>query len=189
MVTKRLYCPSCGVDVDAVPLTIEGKVAWQCPICGLILQEDETQQPSMKILEKVIVAEDSDTVASLIKKVLLNKKYAQDVVLTSNGVEFISAVTESLKNGENIDLVILDVEMPILNGIQAALSFRELEKKAGRGRKTPILFFTGRPADEKFKMIMKRVQPSSYVNKGTSQNPLDLMKRMEKVMRILLQSL
>ncbi len=183
-----MYCPSCGVEVDAVPLTYEGKVVWQCPICGLILQEDESTLAQPKILEKVVVAEDSETTASLIKKVLVNRKYARDVVLTSNGVEFISAITEIFKNDEPLNLVILDVEMPILNGIQAALSFREIERKSGRG-KTPILFFTGRPADEKFKMILKRLQPSSYVNKGTSQNPMDLMKRMEKVMKILLQSL
>ncbi len=188
MAGKKMYCPSCGVEVDAVPATYQGKVIWQCPICGLVLEEDETSLPSPKILERVVVAEDSETVANLIKKVLVNKKYSRDVVVTSNGVEFISAITELFKNGERVDLVILDVEMPILNGIQAALSLRELEKKAGRS-KTPILFFTGRSADDKFKMILKRLQPSSYVNKGTSQNPMDLMKRMEKVMKILLKSL
>ncbi len=188
MGTKKVYCPSCGVEVEAVPATYQGKVIWQCPICGLILEEDETSLSTPKILERVVVAEDSETVANLIKKVLINKKYSKDVTVTSNGVEFISAITELFKNAEPIDLVILDVEMPILNGIQAALSLRELEKKAGR-RKIPILFFTGRSADEKFKLILKRLQPSSYVNKGTSQNPMDLMKRMEKVMKILLQSL
>ena len=190
MATKRLFCPSCGVEVDAVPTTIQGKLLWQCPICGLVIEEDQSAITTVvNKLQKVVVAEDADTVANLIKKVLINKNYAEEVVLTSNGAEFISAVTSTFKNGEPLDLVILDVEMPILNGIQAALSLRELERKAGNIRRIPILFFTGRSADEKFKMIMKRVKPSSYVNKGTSQDPMELMKRMEKVMKILLQSL
>jgi len=186
MNSKNLYCPSCGVDVKPISTYVGEKKVWKCPNCGLIIDEEEAITLQSRKLNKVLVAEDSKSVAGLIKKLLENKKYAKEVELTLNGVQFLSSATKIFKAGGELDLVILDVEMPALNGVQAALSFRDLEKRAGRKKKIPILFFTSKTAGEKFKVILRKLEPSSYVNKGASQDPMELMNRMEKVIKILL---
>jgi hypothetical protein len=75
--------------------------------------------------------------------------------------------------------------MQFMTVIQAAISMREMEKTFGRKRKTPILFFTGKPCDDRFKAVLKQLEPSSYVNKGQSPDPMELVKRVYKVLQIL----
>lgn len=53
--------------------------------------------------------------------------------LASNGREAVEAVTE-----EGFDAVIMDVEMPVMNGFDAVQNIRELPN----GEKVPIIMFT-----------------------------------------------
>jgi DNA-binding NarL/FixJ family response regulator len=99
-----------------------------------------------------------------------------------------SATIREAGSAQPLSLAILDVEMPIMNGVQAAMSMRELEKQLGLNRRTPVLFFTSRKCDDRFKQVLAQLQPSSYVNKGASTDPVDLARRVHKVLGILLQN-
>jgi CheY-like chemotaxis protein len=56
-------------------------------------------------------------------------------------VEFVTAAfhKENEQNGEAVDMVLMDLEMPIMNGNAAAAQIREIEKEKGREVRVPIL--------------------------------------------------
>lgn len=157
-----------------------------CSVCGLVLELEEQQEPVLRTLKRIGVAEDSDVLRNMMVKVFQEQKLGEEVFGARNGVEFVGAVTKQYQNRQALSLAVLDVEMPMMSGVQAALSLRELEKQFGLKRKTPILFFTSKNIDEKFKSILKQLEPSSYVNKGASSDPKELVKRVYKVLKVLL---
>ncbi len=185
MSQKRVYCPSCGVEVQGYVVVQKGNEITHCPICGLVIPDEDKAQEALELVKCVALADDSDSLRGILEKMLIQQKIAKEVVSAANGVEFISVVTKRMKANLPISLAILDVEMPTMTGVQAAMSLRNIEKQAGRTRPIPILFFTSRPCDERFKAFLAQVEPSSYVNKGTSPDPVDLAKRVYKVLQIL----
>jgi len=62
-------------------------------------------------------------------------------LLASNGVEAVEAVKK-----EDFDAVVMDVEMPQMNGWEAAREIRSLD----RGRDLPIILFTAYSAHEDY---------------------------------------
>ncbi len=185
----KVYCPSCGIDVEPFVLTGGGREVVHCSICGLVLDSDATTSPPppTELLKTVLIAEDTEAVRVTVAKALVDQKVAREILQSRNGAEFVAQATQRLREGKPISLVILDVEMPIMNGVQAARSLRELETQLGLKRRIPILFFTTRKCDDRFKTVLQQVQPSSYVNKGSSQDPASLAARVMKVLQILLQ--
>ena len=163
----------------------KGEDICHCSICGLVIPDDDKPQAGLELLKCVALAEDSETLRRMLEQMFIQQKMAKEVVSGKNGVEFISIVSKRFKDDLPISLALLDVEMPVMSGIQAAISMREMEKTFGRKRKTPILFFTGKPCDDRFKAVLKQLEPSSYVNKGQSPDPLELVKRVYKVLQIL----
>lgn len=183
--SKSSYCPSCGVEVETFVVIEGGNEIPRCANCGLSL-EDIAEPQKKTSLECIVFAEDSDLLRNLLTKLLLEKKISNEVLACQNGVEFISTATRRLREKLPINLGILDVEMPVLNGIQAAISLREIERGLKVKRKIPLLFFTVRKCDDEFKKFLKSFEPSSYVNKGASSSPEELANRAYRVIQRLL---
>lgn len=179
------YCPSCGIQVETYTMLQDGEEKPYCSSCGLDLSNVE-KTVKAEALKCIVLAEDSETLRKTLGKSLVESGLASGVVSASNGVEFVSAVTKRFRENLPVSLAILDVEMPVLSGIQAAVSLREIEKSFNKQRRVPLLFFTAKKCDDKFKAILKKLQPSSYVNKGASGDPTDLVQRVEKVLYMLL---
>jgi len=182
---KSVYCPSCGVEVEPFVVIEGGSEIPRCSNCGLNLTEiaEVVRKTS---LECIVFAEDSDLLRNHLTRILVENKVSREVLPCQNGVEFISAATRRLREKLPINLGILDVEMPVLNGIQAAISLREIEKGLKVKRKIPLLFFTVRKCDDEFKKFLKSFEPSSYVNKGVSGSPEELANRAYRVIQRLL---
>ena len=81
----------------------------------------------------ILVAEDNFVNLKLITRLL--ERWGQRVTLAANGREALDAFQK-----KNFDLVILDIQMPELDGFEVADAIRKLEKKTGRY--TPILALT-----------------------------------------------
>jgi len=81
---------------------------------------------------RILVAEDNPVNQKLITAILAEERYQVDLV--ANGEEAIRAVT-----GERYDLVLMDVQMPVMDGWQAT---REIRALAGPAREVPILALT-----------------------------------------------
>ncbi|MDD5223988.1 MAG: response regulator [bacterium] len=185
--SKKTYCPSCGVEVDSYVILESGNEVTHCASCGLTLT-DRLEAPPVKTLDCIVYAEDSDLLRNLITRLLVDKKIGREVIPCKNGAEFISNATRRLREKQPVNLGILDVEMPIINGIQAAVSLREIEKGLVAKKKIPLLFFTVRKCDDEFKKFLKSFEPSSYVNKGASDSPEELANRAYRVISKLLSS-
>lgn len=84
---------------------------------------------------KILVADDENSIREILSIQLARMGY--EVVLAVDGVEAVAAY-----EAEKPDLVLLDVMMPRLNGLNACQQIRALEKKSGR--RVPVLFLTAR---------------------------------------------
>ncbi len=116
--------------------------------------------------DSVVISEDSPTLRQLLKIVLQQHGIGKEVFLTQNGEEFVQTVIERFAKGAGVNLAILDLEMPVLNGQVAAIVLRAAERAFRVPKKTPILFFSRRTKDQDFERLLALSQPAGYVNKG-----------------------
>lgn len=99
-------------------------------------KEQQTALAVSQNVEKVaniLLAEDDKT-SNYLVKVLLQKRN-HNVVAVFNGAEAV----EAYKN-ETFDLVLMDIQMPVMNGLEATAEIRNIE--AATGRYTPIIAVT-----------------------------------------------
>jgi PAS domain S-box-containing protein len=87
----------------------------------------------------ILVAEDNEINALLMRSLLT--RLGHHVVITTNGEEALESWQAAKSAGAPYDLVLMDIQMPQLDGIETTQRIRERE--AGQpGRQTPILALT-----------------------------------------------
>jgi CheY-like chemotaxis protein len=84
--------------------------------------EFTTKTDKLRNLSTVLIAEDDDTNKLVLQTML--KNLAPDFLLASTGKEAI----EICRNNKNIDLILMDIRMPELNGYEATRQIREFNK-------------------------------------------------------------
>ena len=149
--------------------------------------ELETLKPeSGPPLDTVITVEDSSLVSALLNDMLVEQGLTNRVIPCKNGYEFLARYIRERSTGTHVGLVVMDIKMPVLNGVSAAVAMRAHEK-AQELPEVPILFFTSKRCDETFRKIMVHTAPAMYINKGASSSPAQLHDRIGKVIRQLLR--
>jgi len=115
----------------------------------------------------ILIADDDPDFVISIKELLISKGYS--VFVATNGQE---AVKRILSNG--IDVLILDLRMPVLNGLETYLEL----KKAGRALPTIILTAF---ADEETGTIerLRALSVSGVLRKPF--DPEELLKELERL--------
>jgi len=83
----------------------------------------------------ILVAEDNDVNQIVVEQILLDAGHAY--VIVENG----RLALERFK-AERPDLVLMDVSMPEMNGLEATAAMRQVEGEAGDGVRTPIIGLT-----------------------------------------------
>ena len=83
----------------------------------------------------ILVAEDNAVNQKLIQVILT--KLGHRVTLATNGLEAVQAVRH-----HTFDLILMDIQMPEMGGIEATAAIRELETQARPGRHTPVVALT-----------------------------------------------
>lgn len=180
------FCLCCGEEVPFNRIHREGTTELTCVYCGFVL--DIKPQTPAAALECIIAADDAPFVRDLLKGMMVKKKMAETVLTSENGQEFIAALNKRLLEKEPVDMVILDLEMPVMDGITAARIMRSLEGKYQADR-IPILFFSARKCDEALKQKLSEFAPAHYINKGTSNDPVQLLERVDRMIAHLLEKL
>ncbi|MEK8130118.1 response regulator transcription factor [Paenibacillus filicis] len=114
----------------------------------------------------VLIADDDPKIAELVGIYLRNEGYG--VYVAADGIEALQVMDE-----ETIDLVVLDVMMPRLDGIQTCIRIRET-------RTVPILMLSAKDGDlDKISGLMTGAD--DYMVKPF--NPLELLARVKSLFR------
>lgn len=72
---------------------------------------------------KVLIAEDDETSTMLITKAI--KKFCYEIIYAENGIETI----KQCRNNPDIDLILMDIKMPEMNGYEATRQIRQFNKE------------------------------------------------------------
>jgi CheY-like chemotaxis protein len=105
------------------------------------LIDDEAEQPAAAPVRglSILVAEDNEINALLMRSLLT--RLGHHAVITTNGEEALESWLSAKSAGAPYDLVLMDIQMPQLDGIETSKQIRTRE--AGEpGRRTPILALT-----------------------------------------------
>ena len=86
---------------------------------------------------RVLIAEDHDINQELI--VAMAHRAGMEPVIASNGVEVIAMVQEAVRAGRRFDLVLMDMQMPVMDGLEAA---RQLRASGHSAETLPIVALT-----------------------------------------------
>ena len=216
MVELKKWCLCCGEDVALNRIVREGQTDFACINCGFVIEvargplspsvesvPAQDRPPSEEPLpppeptqfqetsiyaDCIITVDDVRSVGDLLKKTLLKNKLAREVIGIQNGRDFIKVINQRLSENLPVDLVILDLEMPDMDGFSTARIMRALEEKHQSGR-TPIIFFSARKCDNAFKRLLHGLAPARYIYKGIGTDTDDLLKRVKQLVAYLLRKL
>lgn len=93
----------------------------------------DAQEPGASL--QILVAEDNTVNQLLVRRML--EKRGHRVMVVNNGREALAATEEG-----NYDLILMDVQMPEMDGIEATLAIREKEKQSNDGSHQAIVALT-----------------------------------------------
>ena len=111
----------------------------------------------------ILLAEDNDVNQRLAVKIL--EKYNHGVTVANNGKEALDAVKQ-----KRYDVILMDVQMPIMGGFEATGAIREFERQEGLVR-TPIIALTAHAMlGDREKCI--QAQMDEYLTKPLKQNEM-----------------
>ena len=141
--TGYLVKPLRAASIAARLTSPEGDLAPLQGIDGLADCDalDETEAPTTAPVQSlsILVAEDNEINALLMRSLLT--RLGHDVIITTNGEEALESWLAAETAGAPYDLVLMDVQMPKLDGIETTKRIRERE--AGqRVQRTTILALT-----------------------------------------------
>lgn len=116
--------------------------------------------------ETVLIVDDEKEIRELIEIYLKNEGY--EVMMATTGLEAIQIVNE-----KRVDLIILDVMMPVVNGVDACIKIREQHN-------VPIIMLSAKVEDID-KILGLSVGADDYLTKPF--NPLELIARVKAQLR------
>lgn len=120
--------------------------------------------------EVILVVDDEKEIRDLIGIYLLNDGYS--VIKAANGVEALDILKD-----EHVDLIILDIMMPIMDGLEACIKIREYKNM-------PIIMLSAKSEDMD-KIMGLTTGADDYVSKPF--NPLELIARVKSQLRRYMQ--
>jgi signal transduction histidine kinase/AmiR/NasT family two-component response regulator len=122
------------------------------------LEKHMLKSPTSSGRRHILLVEDNVINQRVVQRKLFDKNFL--VSTANNGreaVEFITAAfhKENEQQGEAVDMVLMDLEMPIMNGNAAAAQIREIEREKGREARVPILGVSANVRQEKRQAMLE----------------------------------
>ncbi len=119
--------------------------------------------------KKILFVDDSESIREIVSFTLKNEGY--DVLISDNGKNALEHL-----NGQAINLIITDLHMPEMNGIELIKEVRKMDSY----QRTPILFLTTESQTDK-KMEAKNAGATGWIVKPFV--PAKLLAAINKVIR------
>ena len=187
------YCLCCGDNVPFNTFKRHERLETTCAFCGFTLDiqnlwepKKQAEQPAHRVESYALVTDDSNYTRKIIEDLLKARKFSSHVMSFQNGLELISAYSKLINEKKTVDIAIIDLNMPVMDGLTAARLMRSLETQ-NNVIKTPIMFFSAEKADENLRKQMENLDPANYVNKGSDPDPDKLVARVESLIGYLME--
>ena len=141
---SRAIIEGAGGEVGFTSTPDVGSTFWAWIPCEISIQEEDSptvsqpskQQTSLNEIDKkelkILIAEDNDSNYTLVQHILNN----YNLTHVQNGVEAVNKVRE-----EEFDLILMDMKMPVMGGLEATRKIREFNQKI------PIIALTANAFD------------------------------------------
>ncbi len=169
----------CNQEVPINTFEREEGTESTCAYCGFTVDIEERPEPPQTAGEAcALVADDSKYTRKIIEDLIREKGFSSRIVSVGNGLELISAYSGLLADKQTVTVAIIDLNMPVMDGITAARTMRELEVRH-KAEKTPLVFFSSQTADEELRKQLVILEPANYVNKANDPDPDKLAARVE----------
>lgn len=130
----------------------------------------------MQPAHKVLIVEDSELQADMLNYILDNLGL-KNITRAINGVHALELFENALLDGARYSLVFLDIVMPEMDGQEALMRMRAMEKKAGvsEENKTTIIMTTSLSSPEDMITALLEGDCTDYIVKPVSEDLLRLM--------------
>ena len=115
----------------------------------------------------ILICDDEADIRTSLKIYLTSEGY--NVCEASDGSQALAAV----KNGEKIDLILMDIMMPVMNGIEAMVKIREIST-------VPIILLSAKSEDSDI-IVGLNVGADDYITKPF--NSVEVMARVKALIR------
>jgi len=119
---------------------------------------------------RVMLVEDNPEDVAFTKRVLKFNKLDRDMLLATSGREALRILTKLAKEGEILDLILLDINLPDISGIDLLTQI----KKDPRLGLIPVVILTGSNEDEDIQKCYD-LGAGSYLVKPISNDALMLV--------------
>jgi signal transduction histidine kinase/CheY-like chemotaxis protein/HPt (histidine-containing phosphotransfer) domain-containing protein len=139
------------VSVDDMCLVLAGQL-------GVDIDAWDNEGEAMEVADRrlrILIADDAETNRVILTSML--HEAGHDVVWVENGLDLIAAVSDQAagrsSDSPRFDIVLTDVQMPLMDGIAATREVRRIERDTNSGSHVPIVAVTAHAmADEKDRM-------------------------------------
>jgi signal transduction histidine kinase/CheY-like chemotaxis protein len=142
---------------------------------ALISQGPTSSELIMPISSSFVVLVDDNPFNLLVAEKLLQEQSFQ-VVSVYNGVQAIETVKDIVSKGNTVKFILMDCQMPVMDGYQATIELRDLMKK-GELDKIPIMALSANNSEEDRKKCIDAGM-DDYISKPLIRG--DLIKQLKK---------
>ena len=127
---------------------------------------------------KTLIADDHEAICEHLTR--LATKYIGESDACQDGQDAMRLFTEALINGKPYDLLLLDIEMPFIEGTDVVDQIRESEKEAGiaEADRVKIVLVTGYPDEDHIKEWFTSGHNAYLVKPISKQNLLKTIQSM-----------
>jgi diguanylate cyclase (GGDEF)-like protein len=125
---------------------------------------------------KILIVDDAPDIRQLLEHILRKEGY-EDLEFAVSGEEVLEKVSSKLKNKEELDLILLDVVLPDINGIKVCQQL----KRRPELQDVPVIMVTGKEDEETLKEAFA-AGAVDYITKPLSQ--IELRARVSSALRL-----
>ena len=173
-----MHCEVCEEEVPYNRIVRDLNSELTCQYCGFVLHTGPVE--TFTRAECILAAEGDPAIREVLREAITKGQLAKEVEVFENGIDCVTVFTQRLAKKKPAEIVILDLEMPQMDGVKAARVIRFIETQYHSDRKH-ILFISSQKADTGLKKKLSEFLPASYLHKEFKDDPNELIERVGHV--------